>query len=629
MSSKKVKTTNDASSSHGGGSGGESVIADHGRRRSTCGYCKSSARSSISHGLSAETLTVSDYQALIDRGWRRSGCYLYKHEMDKTCCPPYTIRLKASDFVPSKEQQRVSRRLERFLDGKLDVQPREQTEHTRASSSGEVLDSGRKTLGTATSEEKNKVEPIMDDLSKKIDQAVQRCMQSGGFPSNMQIPKAAVKKVFCAKRKKLAEGPEQLLYTSNIAFPIAAAIKRTQTSEKGEINNAENNRLSPETISEMLLSELSKVGETLDLSIKVCKGHINFRSASKDSFSDTDVVPNGNISRGANSTGEAAKKDSENHKARKLKLEMNLKRSSFDPEEHALYKRYQLRVHNDKPGHVVESSYRRFLVDSPLIYVQPSGDENVPPCGFGSFHQQYRVDGRLIAVGVVDILPKCLSSVYLFWDPDYAFLSLGKYSAMQEINWVRENQAHCPSLQYYYLGYYIHSCSKMRYKAAYRPSELLCPLRFQWVPFEVASPRLDKKSYVILSEIANSQNQCSLLPHASETLAEPITSEHEDMELGETNDHYMGSSDDDDDEEVDEDEDDDDDEMYEVESEDPESEDNDINNILIGLYGSQYRYKDLRKMMNPVGRKQLEPMLKSYRKVVGEELSERMVYEIR
>jgi len=41
---------NDASSSHDGGSNRESVIDDHGRRKSTCGYCKSPARSSISHG---------------------------------------------------------------------------------------------------------------------------------------------------------------------------------------------------------------------------------------------------------------------------------------------------------------------------------------------------------------------------------------------------------------------------------------------------------------------------------------------------------------------------------------------------------------------------------------------------
>lgn len=27
-----------------------------------------------------------------------------------------------------------------------------------------------------------------------------------------------------------------------------------------------------------------------------------------------------------------------------------------------------------------------------------------------------------------------------------------------------------PDLQYYYMGYYIHSCPKMRYKADYSPS---------------------------------------------------------------------------------------------------------------------------------------------------------------
>ena len=29
---------------------------------------------------------------------------------------------------------------------------------------------------------------------------------------------------------------------------------------------------------------------------------------------------------------------------------------------------------------------------------------------YGSYHQLYRIDGKLVAVGVVDILPKCLVS---------------------------------------------------------------------------------------------------------------------------------------------------------------------------------------------------------------------------
>ncbi|KAF8082578.1 hypothetical protein N665_0819s0017 [Sinapis alba] len=582
MSSKK---RNEASSSRGG----ESIVADCGRNTSTCGYCKSPTRSSISHGLWTERLTVNDYQALLDRGWRRSGCYLYKPEMAKTCCPSYTIRLRASGFLPSKEQQRVRRKLERFLDGEVDLKPREQREDPDVSS-----EPVRKSLGSGKREQNNEVEPIMKDLSEQIGNAVERCIQSGEFPSNIQIPKSSVKKVLSAKRKKLAEGSEELLYTTNIAFPIVAAIKQTQTSQKGEGSNI----LSPETVSEKLLSEMNKVGEFPGLAIKVCKGHINFFSATQVTSSERDE---GESHLSATTT---TKSSSNNLQVRKRKLDIHLKRSSFDPEEYELYKRYQLRVHNDEPESISENSYKRFLVDTPLIEVLPSrdgdDDENVPPCGFGSYHQQYRVDGRLIAVGVIDILPKCLSSKYLFWDPDFASLSLGNYSALQEIDWVKQNQAHCSTLEYYYLGYYIHSCNKMRYKAAYRPSELLCPLRYQWVPFEVAKPLLDKKPYSVLSDLTK----------ASGTLVES-TSEREDMAQRDTidNDKEMNNSDEDSDS-------------------DSSVNGNDITNILISLNGARLRYKDLLRIMNMEFRKQLESMFISYQKVVGAELSERMVYEL-
>ena len=204
-------------------------------------------------------------------------------------------------------------------------------------------------------------------------------------------------------------------------------------------------------------------------------------------------------------------------------------------------------------------SFRRFLIDSPLIPVaaEDCPEGGAPPCGFGSFHQQYWIDGRqlfhravlltspskirfkidcctappqqkqfhlvlgniwacersylstldrfclhangcpkmrqtlhlyhhtyrfseaviwpwqtahfahtsihgwncagvLVAVGVVDVLPACLSSKYFFWDPDLAPLALGKVSAMKEIQWVAAASLHCPSLKHYYMGYYIH-----------------------------------------------------------------------------------------------------------------------------------------------------------------------------
>ena len=53
-----------------------------------------------------------------------------------------------------------------------------------------------------------------------------------------------------------------------------------------------------------------------------------------------------------------------------------------------------------------------------------------PDCSYGSFHQQFWLDGKIIAMGVIDILPYCVLSVYLYYNLDYLFLSLSVYSAL-------------------------------------------------------------------------------------------------------------------------------------------------------------------------------------------------------
>ncbi|KAM1020227.1 hypothetical protein ACFX13_042228 [Malus domestica] len=625
----------EASSSGGGSSNhrGESVVVDYGKNKSSCGYCKSGARTSISHGLWAHSITINDYQDLLDRGWRRSGCFLYKPEMERTCCPAYTIRLRVDDFVPSKEQVRVSRRMQRFLEGTLECKkPGESIENPNASKDTcshthlEVSSSAAKESCSNNNEEKGGEENILHFLSDQVENSVRSCSESGEFP-DIQFPKVSVKKVLQAKRKLLVEGSEDLLYSSNIAFQIAATIRKSLPGEKdahqGRLltNITDEKGPSPKLIAEKLESSLNQLAKTSGLLVRACNGHLNFYSATKQASScqsaQTVSVAKGSAAR-SESKECSVKNISQYTPVKRRRLEIHLKRSSFDSEEYALYRRYQIAVHNDTPEHVTESSYRRFLVDTPLNYVPPKGDGTVPPCGFGSFHQQYVIDGKLIAVGVIDILPRCLSSKYLFWDPDFAFLSPGKYSALQEINWVKENQAHCTTLQYYYLGYYIHSCSKMRYKAAYCPSELLCPLRYQWVPFDVAKPLLDKKRYAVLSDVSIPQDKASLQPHVSE---EDMEVQHDDIGKEDTNDFLMyddgGAID------------------SEYESSDNEQnlvsadvEDGDVGNILIGLKGSRVRFKDIMFAFGASERSYLELQLHRYTRVVGKELGEQMVYSL-
>ena len=165
--------------------------------------------------------------------------------------------------------------------------------------------------------------------------------------------------------------------------------------------------------------------------------------------------------------------------------------SCFDVSEFQLYCRYQQAVHGDSAAELTAASYTRFLVTSPLMAVPPG--PGTPSCGYGTFHRQYWLGDKLVAVGVCDVLPRSVSSVYLFYDPDYAGLSLGKATACEEIAWVAREQAqHSPGLEFYHLGLYIPTCQKMAYKAAFKPSQLLCPRTMRWVPLgDVVTAELD------------------------------------------------------------------------------------------------------------------------------------------
>ena len=48
----------------------------------------------------------------------------------------------------------------------------------------------------------------------------------------------------------------------------------------------------------------------------------------------------------------------------------------------------------------------------------------------GCFHMKYYYEGKLIGVGVVDIVPDGLSSVYFFYDPSLKDYRLGVFSSL-------------------------------------------------------------------------------------------------------------------------------------------------------------------------------------------------------
>ncbi|VDM35895.1 unnamed protein product [Hydatigera taeniaeformis] len=177
-------------------------------------------------------------------------------------------------------------------------------------------------------------------------------------------------------------------------------------------------------------------------------------------------------------------------------------------QEFELFSTYQVAVHHDAPEKWTRDSFIAYLVDSPLVSTHDAEAEANGAPQFGTYHQQYWLDGKkLIGVGVIDIVPGCLSSVYFFYDPAFAFLRLGTYSALQEVAFVRHLHRTYGSVvpayadfTFYHMGFYVHSCGKMVYKNNYLPSYLACPETYEWIPIERCQRLLDRNSYARFAE---------------------------------------------------------------------------------------------------------------------------------
>lgn len=87
---------------------------------------------------------------------------------------------------------------------------------------------------------------------------------------------------------------------------------------------------------------------------------------------------------------------------------------------------------------------------------------------------EFSIDGKLVAVSVIDCFEHSWSAVYTFYDPEFSDNSLGVYAVLWQIDQLCRSQR-----EFLYLGYWIRNCRKMSYKSHFQPLQLL--IGEQWV----------------------------------------------------------------------------------------------------------------------------------------------------
>lgn len=474
---------------------GRSVANYLGPGVSECGYCKNEAAGGRGgNNMIAYKLTAHDYQSLIHRGWRRSGTFCYQPTNTRACCPNYTIICKALEFKFSRSKRKCIDNLNKFLitgllPGQKETQCKEKEKITFKLNYTNTNNEPLSSLSPSSRFDKKSFDELKASKKARDIRFVKSCERKIKL-HNVTLEEAI-------KRTRERPGRCKCLSssTNSIKAGYASALEdylfphKTFLERKTNINKSATDNVETTT---------SKA--TLEQS-----GDILFKPK---------------------------------HQLEIKMLQVESKKSiALRKDEHEILMNYQDKIHNESMSYWDMAKYCDFLVDTPL-FVEPLDqhydylDNNQEPIddtfakkayeyesesdyilvkppnlptAYGTYHCTYHLDDKLIACGVLDVLPTCITTAYFFYDTNYSKLNLGYYSALVEISMIRRMAQHyrgdAPNkLVDYNIGYYVHECPKMHYKTTFQPSFLLCSETANFEPLKDCLKKLtDVGKYVRFS----------------------------------------------------------------------------------------------------------------------------------
>ena len=487
-----------------------------------CGYCKHQSvqiKSRLKNEImmKIKSIPLDIYQNLVEKGWSKSGTLIYKRNYEKSCCKIYQPRVNINNFKISKEQKKVMKKFRKYLSGEY-----EQNKFNKLYNN----------INDNYIKEKEKEKPKEEDeIQNKIDAKLREYIMSTNFLNilnkclkNEDDINLIYEKLIYTKIRKNNNKKFNYDYSCDLIFIIKNVLTILKKKNVIEENSINTNNINDKGVNEENDEYKNFINEIYndinnfyksddnyeDISFNEKTGHINFKMKNKNIITQEikkQEIKEHKKENKTNLNQINIQKEKEKYNLEYFKeivtepeIYLPLKhiytieltdKIELEPteERYLLYQKYQLAVHKET---TTVQSYNNFIGISPIInkYINLPPDLNTKtrhpelyPKHYGMHNLIHRIDGKIIAVTVIDILPNYFESLYCYYDPDFSFLDLGVVTAIREIEYAKSIQELInKNLTYYTMGEMSLSVKKLQYKSNYSPMEIMDPYTGIYVP---------------------------------------------------------------------------------------------------------------------------------------------------
>ena len=496
-------------------------------RPSGCGYCKDKItnirkQTSYKYRLILKSIPVDIYEEMFEKGWTRCGDLLYLTIYEKTCCKLYQPRLNINNFKLNNEQKKIMKRFKKFLSGEYE-QNKLKIEEKNKNPKIKIEDSFQKSIYLKVRNyccSKNIVEIIQKFIDKendlvlilnKVNDVKVRRNTNKKFNFNYSCDlifilvkmidtirknneKNKVSNIIMNDKKEIIN----ILYKNFIDYYMPIYENVSINEETGHINF----QIKEQEKYKMFLNQIEELEKNNNPKpIDMLNKNINNLKINNNVFNNDNNITN-NYKIGENRTKDQKQKKEKIPKEKYIfdyfpelvnepEIYLPLKHNytieltnqitlSPTEERFLLYNKYQRAVHNENSTlQTYNNNWGLSIIEKKKIPLpenlsQKTKHPELYPEYYGTYNLVHRIDGKIIAVTVIDIMPKSLESVYCYYDPDYSFLDLGVFTVIREIEYLKSFQNLINNnMIYYSMGEMCQSCQKLRYKGNYFPTEIM------------------------------------------------------------------------------------------------------------------------------------------------------------